>query len=70
MDRGQIATACLLTFWASLMAFFIGLITGINSGRKAEQLEAMKAGVGNYVVDPSSGSLTFRYRSPTTENHP
>ena len=44
-----------ITFLFSCMGFGIGM----ELGRQGDYAEAIKAGVGQYVTDPETGSTTF-----------
>lgn len=46
-----------ITFLFSCMGFGIGM----ELGRQGDYSEAIKAGVGQYVIDPKTGAKHFQY---------
>jgi hypothetical protein len=51
----------IVTGLVGLMFFLAGCTVGANIGERAERRRAVEAGVGRYVVDKDSGTVTFEY---------
>lgn len=55
---------CISLIIIAFIFFFTGFCIGLGEGVKTEREEAIKAGVGRWIIDSKTGDRHFKYEYP------